>query len=172
VVEIGLAADFLLGHEDGEVAGLGGLPGDVVEAKVIRTPRDFAGETVRRRMGVFTKVEEDGEIGYKLPGPIADVDHGFVVAAMVLLALDAQSFAGLRDLVTVMEELNGLLDGDGDEQANYDGGDVEEEVAPGVGGVVGRVDLEQGETPGKWGLWGHLIVHVRRRVPERAAFSE
>ena len=37
----------------------------------------------------------------------------------------------------------------GDEEAEDDGGDVDEEVAPGVGGVVGRVDVEHG-APGKW----------------------
>jgi hypothetical protein len=35
--------------------------------------------------------------------------------------------------MAVVEELDGLLETDGDEQANDDGGDVDEEVAPGVG---------------------------------------
>ena len=47
-------------------------------------------------------------------------------------------------LVAVVEGFDGLLEADGDEQADDDGGDVEEEVAPGVGGVVGRVDVEHG----------------------------
>jgi hypothetical protein len=55
---------------------------------------------------------------------------------------DAQSFAGLGELTAVMEVLDGLFEADGDEQADDDGGDVEEEVAPGVGGGVGWVDVE------------------------------
>jgi len=43
--------------------------------------------------------------------------------------------------MTMMQGLDGLLEADGDEQANADGGDVDEEVAPDVGGLVGRVDV-------------------------------
>jgi hypothetical protein len=43
----------------------------------------------------------------------------------------------LLALVVMMDRLNGLLEADGDEQTDDDGGDVDEEVAPGVGGVVG-----------------------------------
>ena len=46
--------------------------------------------------------------------------------------------------VAMVEVFDCLLEADGDEQANTDGGDVDEEVAPGVGGGVGRVDVEQG----------------------------
>jgi hypothetical protein len=44
--------------------------------------------------------------------------------------------------VSVVDGLDGLLQADGDEQANTDGGDVDEEVFPGVSGGVGRVDIE------------------------------
>jgi hypothetical protein len=44
----------------------------------------------------------------------------------------------LLALVVMMDRLNGLLEADGDEQTDDDGGDVDEEVAPGVGGVGGR----------------------------------
>jgi hypothetical protein len=42
----------------------------------------------------------------------------------------------------MVDELDGLLEADGDEQADDDGGDVDEEVFPGVGGFVGRVYVE------------------------------
>jgi hypothetical protein len=45
------------------------------------------------------------------------------------------------DLMATVEVFHGLLKADGDEQAYDDGGDVDEEVAPGVGGFVGRVDV-------------------------------
>ena len=47
-------------------------------------------------------------------------------------------------LMAMVEELDCLFEADGDEQTDDDGGDVDEEVAPGVGGVVGWVDVEHG----------------------------
>ena len=46
-------------------------------------------------------------------------------------------------LVAMVEGLDGLLKTNSDDEADDDGGDVNEEVAPGVGGFVGRVDVEQ-----------------------------
>ena len=67
------------------------------------------------------------------------------VAAPRRLALTffAELLAGLLQLMVVVDELDGLLEADGDEEAEDDGGDVDEEVAPGVGGAVGWVDVEQ-----------------------------
>jgi hypothetical protein len=47
-------------------------------------------------------------------------------------------------LMIVMNGFDRLLKSDGDEQADADGGDVDEEVSPGGGGVVGGVDVEHG----------------------------
>jgi hypothetical protein len=44
--------------------------------------------------------------------------------------------------MTMVEVLDGLLEADGDEDAEDDGGQVDEEVAAGSGGVVGRVDID------------------------------
>jgi hypothetical protein len=46
--------------------------------------------------------------------------------------------------VGAVQGFNGLFEADGDEQADDDGGEVDEEVAPGVGWVVGWVDVEHG----------------------------
>jgi hypothetical protein len=62
----------------------------------------------------------------------------------VLFGLVAEVFLELTTLVAVMDELDGLLKANGDEQAEDDGGDVNEEVAPGAGGVVSWVDVEHG----------------------------
>jgi hypothetical protein len=43
-----------------------------------------------------------------------------------------------------MQSFHGLFEAYGDEEAEDDGGDVDEEVAPGAGGVVGWVDVEHG----------------------------
>ena len=50
-----------------------------------------------------------------------------------------------------MKPLDGLLQTDGDQQTDADGGDVDEEVFPGVGGGVGWVDVEHGLS--SWSLW-------------------
>jgi hypothetical protein len=63
---------------------------------------------------------------------------------LVVFALVAEEFAGFGDLVAVVEVFNGLLEADGNEKAEDDGGDVDEEVAPAGGGVMGRVDVEHG----------------------------
>jgi hypothetical protein len=54
--------------------------------------------------------------------------------------------------MAVVEVLDGLFEADGDEESEDDGGDVDEEVAPGAGGVVGWVDVEHGDGL-RWSLW-------------------
>jgi hypothetical protein len=45
------------------------------------------------------------------------------------------------ELMELMKVLYGLFEADGDEEAEDDGSDVDEEVAPAGGGVVWRVDV-------------------------------
>jgi len=60
----------------------------------------------------------------------------------IALSLRAHVLGEGVTLMAMMDGFDGLLEADGDEQADDDGGDVDEEVAPGVGGVVGWVDVE------------------------------
>ena len=62
----------------------------------------------------------------------------------VFVKLGRQFFASLLQLVTVVEVLDGLFEADGDEEADDDGGDVDEEVSPGAGGVMCGMDVEHG----------------------------
>ena len=48
------------------------------------------------------------------------------------------------DLVAVVEEFDRLFEADGDQQTDDDGGDVDEEVSPHGGGVMGGMDVEHG----------------------------
>jgi hypothetical protein len=52
-----------------------------------------------------------------------------------------QVFLELVALVTVVDGFDSLLETDSDEQAEDDGCDVDEEVAPCGGGMVGGVDV-------------------------------
>ena len=60
---------------------------------------------------------------------------------MVRFRLLMQGLPQLNHLPALVDALYDLLNTDGDEQANRDGGDVDEEVAPGVGGGVGWVNV-------------------------------
>jgi hypothetical protein len=51
-------------------------------------------------------------------------------------------------LIVVMQSFNRLLQADGDEQADDDGGYVEEEIFPRVRGAVQRVDVKHESSPG------------------------
>jgi hypothetical protein len=43
-----------------------------------------------------------------------------------------EGLAGFAEFVVLVDALDGLLEADGDEKTDDDGGDVDEEVAPGV----------------------------------------
>lgn len=80
----------------------------------------------------------------------------------VLRGLVAEIFLELTALVAVMEKLDGLFKGDGDEEAENDGGDVNEEVAPGSGGVVRRVNVQHGVVLLRiLGILGNLGARLR-----------
>ena len=64
------------------------------------------------------------------------------VAAQVGAELGTKVFFELVALVKVMEVFDGLFKADGDEEAYGDGGDVDDEVCPGVFGLVWDVDIE------------------------------
>ena len=54
----------------------------------------------------------------------------------------AQVVFELVALVKVMEVFDGLFEADGDEEADGDGDDVDEEVGPGVVGLMWGVDVD------------------------------
>ena len=99
-------------------------------------------------------VAEDDEVVFELghlPAPLLDI-FGDVLA--VGFGLLREGFAGFAEFVVLVDALDGLLESDGDEQADDDGGDVDEEVAPGVGGVVRGMDVEHGGLRLDWGPGG------------------
>ena len=64
-------------------------------------------------------------------------------------------------LMAMVEELDCLFEADGDQEADDDGGDVDEEVAPGVGGVAGWVNVEHGLLLYSWDCWPDCAGTVR-----------
>lgn len=82
----------------------------------------------------------------------------------VLFGFVVEIFLELMALMAMVDELDGLLEGDSDEQAEDDGGDVDEEVAPSGGGVVGGMDVEHrcGFLRRRGGGVGHGDGRLRR----------
>ena len=74
---------------------------------------------------------------------------GFVggVDRFVFEQLTVEGFAGFEELVVLVDVLDDLLESNGDDEADGDGGDGDDEVFPGVGGFVGWVDVEHGLGP-------------------------
>ena len=79
------------------------------------------------------------------------VRHGHDVLLNVLmeqrdifLHFLVQRRASFGDLVSMMEELDGLFQSNGNEQADDDRREMNEEVLPGVDSFVGSVNVEHG----------------------------
>jgi hypothetical protein len=90
------------------------------------------------------QIAQHNEVVLERGSLTAELGDAVGVGFAVLVALGAEGFAGLGDLAPMVEIFDGLLEADGDQQAEDDGGDVDEEVAPGGGSVVGGVDVEHG----------------------------
>ncbi len=105
-------------------------------------PEEDAGELLLWSGGVLLDVVEDEEVVGESRGLAFELGDGGGVGAEIGFALAGEGFAGFADFVVVVDDFDRLLEADGDEQANDDGGDVEEEVGPGVGGLVGWMDVE------------------------------
>ena len=67
-----------------------------------------------------------------------------LVRSLIGEAFLAKLLMGLVREVAVVEVLDGLLKSDGDQKTENDGGDVDEEVAPGGGSVMCGMDVEHG----------------------------
>ncbi len=122
-------------------AGLGGAPDRIVGVEI-----------VRQRVGGCRSeglVVPDGflELLDTFSEPVHLVGLADVCLVGVLcnlLGFAVEVLAEFGGLVAVVEEFDGLFEAECDKKADGDGGDVDEEVAPGVGRMVGRVDVEHG----------------------------
>jgi hypothetical protein len=94
--------------------------------------------------GVISYGVQDGQVTSEVHLVALGGEDVELVGSLILGALEEELFAGLVREMTVVEVLDGLLEADGDEESEDDGGDVDEEVAPSGGGVVGGVDVEHG----------------------------
>ena len=137
-VGAGVLVDLVAGHH-GEDAGLPGvIPGGHAGLEGVTRPDEDAGKAGRGCLWVVAQVDEDAEVVVE-HGRILNIDlGGAAVDCAVVVALFGEGVTELFDLRSVMEVLDGLLEAEGDEQADDDGGDVDEEVFPG-GGCVGEL---------------------------------
>ena len=144
-VEVLIGVGFGEGHEMSDAVLFGGVPDGVVVEEGRLAPGEVAGEGGLGSAGMLANVLEDEEVIFEAGGgdePVAFV--GKEVGA-VGFELAGEGLAGVAELVALVNVLDELLEADGDDEANDDGGDVDEEVAPGVDGFVRRVDVEHGD---------------------------
>jgi len=93
------------------------------------------------RAGMLAQVAEDGEIGCEGVGFAAEVAGIFGEAGLIDFEFVVEGFAGFGDFVAVVDPLDGGFEAEGNEEADGNGEDVEEEVAPAVDGFVGWMDV-------------------------------
>ena len=90
---------------------------------------------------MLAEVFEDEQIVLEASGG----EEPFALVADKVGAIDfelaGEGFARFAELIALVDALDELLEADGDDEADDDGGDVDEEVFPGVGGGVGWVDV-------------------------------
>ena len=143
--------DLPLRHEGNDVRLLGGDPCPLNIGNLNEAPDRYTGQLVGWRPRMLLEIQEDAEIVLE-PRRRDTGDSDTIMEDIdVLGALFREELSGFADLRLVVYPLDRLLQADSDEQANHDGGDVDEEVFKGVGGFVGRVDVEHGA--GSGGGW-------------------
>ena len=130
--------DFVFTQQLYETARLGS--GEVSEPDGVcrrHRPVDRRAELLVMRQSCLQLLDAGVQIFDSLPVDESELIH--IVKVKAGVSEDALSH--VVELMLMMEVFDGLLEADGDEQAEDDGGDVDEEVAPGGGGVVRRVDV-------------------------------
>jgi len=143
VVETGIDLGFVFGEKADGAAGFGDGPdglGGVEEADVEDVAFGWNDAAGNAAIGDGRVVE--GDDGGVDPGALAlEADEVTFGEVEIALGFVVELGFELMALMVVVESFDGLLQGDGDEEADADGGDVDEEVAPGVDGFVGWVDV-------------------------------
>jgi len=87
------------------------------------------------RQGRLQLLDAGVQIFDSLPVEESELIH----VAEVKVGVGEDALSHVVELLAMMEVLDGLLEADGDDEAEDDGGDMDEEVSPGIGGVVGGV---------------------------------
>ena len=119
-------------------------------------PRHHSGQLFLWRAGMLLRILEHQEIVLQFRRLQAESRNGVGHAKVIFFAFFAQDFAGLGDLVEVAYVLDELFQTDGNHQPQHNGGDVNEELAPRGGGVLGRMNIEHG--------WGFLVRQNLRKL--------
>ncbi len=85
------------------------------------------------------------QVGHVQADIVADLINGVLIVgddAAIEEAFVVEGLLKVRALVAVVEELDGLLERKGEQKADRDGGDVNEELTPGVGGMRRGMDVD------------------------------
>src|SRR6266702_194651 len=105
-------------------------------------PSPDEGAVGERRVG-FERMQ-DGEIVLEVVLMVQSGEDVHLVGTLIQVAFGSELFASFAGQMEVVEIFDRLLKADRDEQAEDDGGDMDEELFPAIGGVVCGVDVEHG----------------------------
>ena len=138
-VDVGVTLDFVVGHvgEGSHVAR--GSPSGIAEGG----PGHGELQVTVEVFGVRGEGVDGSEVGVHAVNIFLEEAEVLGGEGVVLLDLVADVLAGLVDDVPVVEPFDAGFEHERDEETDGDGGDVKEEVAPAVDGLVRWVNVEQ-----------------------------
>jgi hypothetical protein len=142
VIEACIFGNFAGGHEGGYRGLPSRVPDNVIEVRSGPPPAENARELLLRCTRMLLEIVQDQHVVFErggLPVEVVDIPGK---EAVVFFEFGAKGITGFGYLMAMVEEFDGLLDADGDAKADDDGGDVDEEVSPRVGRMLGRVNVE------------------------------
>jgi hypothetical protein len=90
------------------------------------------------------EIHQDGQVGFELWDKTMELTGLDGEALGVDAPFDLERLAGFVELMAMFDVPDGLFESDGNEQAADDGGDVDEEVFPCAGSMVGGMYVEHG----------------------------
>ena len=140
-VEVLGGFDFGLGEQLEDGGFDGPVPGGGVDAGGAEDPDGDAGKLVGGGSGVVLEVLEDADVAVEDGDGVAHVGDVAMVAEDVGFALGAEALAGLFDFVMVLDHDHELFEAERDDEADDDGRDMDQEVAPGVDGMFRRMNV-------------------------------
>lgn len=131
-VDGGVFFCFSVRHVGECAGGLRGLPTDAVEADDVKVYR----HVLVFECGVFHQLLENDDILIELSLPFVNVGLDVLQVGGVGLNLAMETYFGFVDKMAVVLPLDAAFEAERDQQADSDGREMKEEVAPAVDGLV------------------------------------
>lgn len=139
-VNTGVVLREVVGHIGQCACGLRGLPGDAFEGDDVKIDGHVL---VYGIFSVFGDVVENVDIVFERGLMLMHDGEDTVYICRVAFDFGVQAGFGIVNQVAMMLPFDESLERECYEEADGDGGEVKQEIAPAVHGLVGRVDVQQ-----------------------------